>query len=73
MKIDGYVRLDGSPVARTIRIYKKSTRELVAETTSNPITGYFSIVGLENTMFLVIAFSGNLQPIAYDRIYPEEE
>ena len=73
MKIDGYVRLDGAPVSRTVRIYKKSTRELVAETSSNPTTGYFSVIGLENTMFLVIAFSENLQPIAYDRIYPEEE
>ena len=41
--IRGSVRdVDNNPAARTVRIYERSTGELCATTTSNPVTGDYS-------------------------------
>jgi len=40
---DGYVQLNGSPVARQVHVHLRETGELLESTMSDAATGYFSV------------------------------
>lgn len=70
---NGYVKLAGEPVARTVQLYRRSTGELQDSTISNPNTGYFEVETIYDELhYLVILpeLSDGYQPIAQDQIDP---
>ena len=70
---NGYVKLAGQPVARTVQLYRRSTGELQDSVVSNPNTGYFEVeTSYDELHYLVILpdISDGYQPIARDQIDP---
>ncbi|MFW6001922.1 MAG: DUF2341 domain-containing protein [archaeon] len=77
-KVSGTVEEEGSPVERTVRLYKRSSGELVEETTSDGGTGEFAFTGMKNNdEHYVVALDDisdetDYNALIYDRIVPKE-
>lgn len=69
--ISGHV-FDGSgnPIARTVRCYRRDTGSLVAETTSDAITGAYSLGAYFNKEHYVVALDPSLNAEVYDHVMP---
>jgi hypothetical protein len=78
-EVSGFVKEDGTPVERTVRLYKRSDGSLIEETISDYEDGSFLFDGLEdNTIeYYVIALDNtsdetDYNALIYDRITPAE-
>lgn len=60
--VSGEVTEIGVPVARTVRIYTRSTGALVGTTTSDAVTGEYSFV-VDPGDYFVIAFDDDVDPV----------
>jgi len=72
--LSGYVYEEGLPVSRTVRVYARSTGELIASTTSDVLTGAFSLQVPDNTIeYYVVALddegdANDYNALIYDRL-----
>jgi hypothetical protein len=53
---DGYVKEQGSPVLRTVRLYDRTTGELVDETNSSISNGYYYLTTTVSGQHFIVAF-----------------
>ncbi len=53
---DGYVKEQGSPVLRTVRLYDRTTGELVDETTSSGVGGYYYLTTTISGEHFIVTF-----------------
>jgi hypothetical protein len=70
--IAGTVTEQGNPVARTVRLYRRSTGELVASTTSSAVDGSFEFADIAGDVYFVVAFDDDAgddyNALIFDRI-----
>lgn len=75
-EVSGTVEEEGSSVERTVRIYKRSTGELVAETTSTYGEFMFDEIPSQDEHYVValddISDETDYNALIYDRIVPQE-
>jgi hypothetical protein len=70
----GYVTEQGSPVARTVRLYYRPTGSLMDETTSSGSNGYYYLTTTTSGEHFVMAFDDDLgddyNAVVLDRLPP---
>jgi hypothetical protein len=64
---DGYVMEEGSPVQRTINLYKRTNGQFIGTTTSNP-SGYYYINTTFSGMHYIVALDAPADPLYNDLI-----
>jgi len=57
---DGYVTEEGNPVIRTVRLYYRDTGELIDETTSSGVGGYYYLTTTISGEHFIVAFDDDL-------------
>jgi hypothetical protein len=71
---NGYVRVEGSPAARTVHLFRRSTGELMDSVVSNSSSGYFEIGSNYNDYHFVVILpelAEHYNLLSYDKIHPE--
>lgn len=73
-KFDGYVQVLGSPAARKVGLFRRSTMELVDSNTSSSSTGYFELYSPHSDYHFVVILpdiDDDYNLLSYDKINPE--
>jgi hypothetical protein len=73
--VEGYVKEFGIPVARIVRLHRRSTGEATSETTSAASTGYYYLTTPYSGEHYVASFDDDLgeeyNALIFDKIIPE--
>lgn len=70
---NGYVEVEGTPAARTVHLFRRSTGELMDTTVSSGTNGYFEVGSYHNDYHFIVILPELIETynlLAYDKIDP---